>query len=556
LNLSFFNNLDELRSIGFIDIQESIEYIKIITDQKSLDQFQNSERDTKILLQTGDNSNRSSCLQLYEMAEPFYNLDVKIGIAVKSISSKYELRVQLGKKPPKCYNSNEISHALSIIGATVGIGTKNEIIFHSMNAMIFETKLFIKNKEELIDLNNLIENLMLMKDIIISNSRLETLNLLTKNDNEWKGYIPIDAIQTSFLAMKILRTLITTEMSKSIKWIAGNLDIPDMASTGFLFIVKNSKVIAVCLDDLDVTLLKEKFDKESEKSLDILSPKNMKYSFYPERAFFSEKIIKVIEFQNHKNLEINEYGLKSFEEEPNSDLMNALELTCSSISGNETDIIATIAKFAINENEDLKNVLSRMGFCLSKNKFDNQILSEDNKQMIAKSIHDILKLKYPLTTKINIAIQALNEIISSDKEITDIQRGKFDQLITDLITTISFPVQLKNKIEVYNNEELTFRCTQVKNMLENYEILDENLDSFHSKCFHSILINNISYCFPAVLKKYIDRIKLDENIFEPFKIKISQQFEQRFYHQLIVHLSECSNGVKYYLLHKGFHLFC
>ncbi len=551
MKFEYFIFLDEIRSVGFNGIQESIEYIKIITDQKSLEQFQNNERDTKILLQTGDNSNSSSCLHLYEMAEPLSKFAVKIGVAVKSVSSKFELIVQIGKKPPVCYNSNEIPFVLSIIGATVGIGMKNEILFHSLNAEIFETKLLIKNKEELNDLNNLIENLILMKDIIISNSRLETLNFLTKNDNEWKGYIPIDAKQTSFLAMKILRTLITTEMSKSVKWIAGNLDIPDMFSTGFLFLIKNSKVIAVCLDEMDVTFVKEKFDKKSEKTLDILSPKNMKYSFYPERAIFAEKVIKVVEFQDHKNLEINEYGLRGFEEETNCDLFNALELTCSSLTGNESDIIATIAKFAIKENEDLKIILPRMGFCLSKNRFDNKILSEESKQLIAKSIQEILKSKNPLSTKINIAIQVLNEIITSEKDVTTIQKDKFDQVITDLITSVSFPEELKNQIDVYNNEEIVLRCTQIKNILENFEISDEKLESFHSKCFHSVLINNLNYFFPAVLKKYIDRIILDEKFFESFKTKINQQFEHRFYYQLIVNLSECANGVKYYLIYKG-----
>jgi hypothetical protein len=362
--------------------------------------------------------------------------------------------------------------------------------------------------------------------------------------------MPIDAKQTLFLALRNLPNLSTN--FKDVDWVVGNLDIPQLSAAGYLFITRNGVVFSVCLDDYDLICLREKCSDLSENSLKFLSPQNMKHSFYPERAQSSESIIKSIELHAHKSLGITEYGLKSFGEEKDKNLMKALELACSLHFSNKTNFISTIAKFALEEKKELSSVLTRAGFSLTDFKFHNQVLSEDTKESIAKSINDMLSNIDPLTTKINFAIQVFNEVNDSDENDIEKYKSKVDQIINEIISDRNCNENLKNNIEVYNNMDLKRRCAQIKLELERYENNDENTETlFHTKILHSALINKNDIHFYDILKKYINRIKLNENIFKSGKNLFLEYLEKKCYNQLIASLAECSHGVKYYILHKG-----
>jgi hypothetical protein len=83
-------------------------------------------------------------------------------------------------------------------------------------------------------------------------------------------------------------------------------------------------------------------------------------------------------------------------------------ITSNLQSSNKTNFIATIAKFTLIKNKELSSILARAGFSLTHFKLHNQVLSEDTKESIAKSINDLLSNIDSLTIKINIAIQVFN----------------------------------------------------------------------------------------------------------------------------------------------------
>jgi hypothetical protein len=233
---------------------------------------------------------------------------IKVGVALKSISDKFKLCVKVRGITVTYDKPEEIPYILSIIGATVDIGSKNEKLFFSMIAELEEIYLPLKT-DQMSDINNLIDYFIRYKNVSIAQTRLDTLSFLRKEDGIYRGFIPIDATITSCLSIRNLSTLVSSSNLKNVKWIVGNLDIPSMQSAGFLFLIKNCKVIAVCLD---VVLFKESFNIESETSVSIFSPKNLENSYHPIRAEFSVKIIKLIELEKQENLEINEFELESF----------------------------------------------------------------------------------------------------------------------------------------------------------------------------------------------------------------------------------------------------
>ncbi len=539
----------DLASISSVDIKDSLSSIQIFSNKKSLDQFIIGDKECKMWLCTDFKAPVGVFSKIDEMAENLNKNDFKIGIAVKSISSKFELFVKVNREKYSCDKEDEIPFILSIIGATVGVGLENELLFFSMNAEILNIKLPFESKQEMFDITNLIRKLRNLSKITITRSRLETFDLLTRNDNKFKFFMPIDAKHTSFLAIKKLQNL--KPSFKDVDWIVGNLDIPQILATGYLFIIKNSKVVAVCLDEYDLKFLKEKCCKLSEKSLKFLSPENMKNSFYPDRAISSEKIIKTIEMHQYKRLDISEYGLLSFEEEKDENLINALELACSVQSNIETDSIATIAKFSLRENEELYTILSKAGYSLTDLKFQNNILSEENKIYIKNNIQALLAKSNSLIPKILFAIQVCKEAIDFNEKDISVFESKVDKALELIITDKNCKEDLKEKIKAKKFIELKSRCAEIKLELEKFENEEEKSEKFfHTKKLYSVLINEKNTDFCDVLKKYITRIK-NNKIIESKKQKFFKELKQKHFNKLIASLAELSHGVKYHIVRKG-----
>jgi hypothetical protein len=287
--------------------------VKIITSASDLKKFENKKENVKIWLHNNDKLPNSVCQNFYELIPKLKNKEILIGIAVKSISPNLELRIDV-KGETVVYTDHEscLKYILGIIGATLEDGNMNEKLFHSMHSEIINIKLPFETIDDFSHINSFIEIMIPYKDVIISKHSITTFTLLRKNDDKFKFFLPINAEQTSPQAISKLSKYIKSFANENIEWIVGSLDIPQLVATAFLFIIKNSKVLAICLDELDMKLLNDTFKSEQNEFSILLAPQRMKHSFHPERAISAERLMKHIEGGEHKILNINEYGLKNF----------------------------------------------------------------------------------------------------------------------------------------------------------------------------------------------------------------------------------------------------
>jgi hypothetical protein len=516
-----------------------------LTNKNSVNLFFSGDERIKILIQLDFNSHAVISSKFFNLIEPLRKFECKLGIAVKSVSEKCDLTIRVKDDEVNYDIKEEIPYILSVIGATVGVGEKNEILFYSMNAELLNSSLPFTSEDQFLDINYLIKQLICYKSIIIAHSRLDTLNFLTRNDDKWRFFIPIDAKETSYSAIKNLLNLINTSSLKGVEWVIGNTDIPNIRSTGFLFVVKNCRVIAVCLDDFDLILLREKFTNKSEQDLEIISPNNLRYSFYPERAKTSEIIIKSIELYSHKSLDIKNYGLNSFEEDVNENLAQALEIACFIHYKEEINLIGSIAKQAMKEFNVLIDIFSKIGYSITEKKFYGQVMSETSKSFLVNSVQNILKDIDPLSTKIDIAKQLLNQ------QNIEIDSVNIDELINDIKNDPICPDDLRENINVPSEIDISAKISHLKKYLGNYEN-NQNVNSafFHTKMLHLLLINGLNFFQSYILKEYINRITLNVNVFPSARSEFLKDLDEKLYNQLIIDLSKYSYGVKYYILHE------
>ncbi len=521
-----------------------------MTNEKSLNNFIEGERVTKIWLHTDQNSLEGVFMRFYDMSQSLNKLGIKVGVALKSISTKFELCVKVGGITVTYDKVEEIPYILSIIGVAVDIGSKNEKLFFSVIAELEEIHLPLK-VEQMSDINNLIEIFKRFKNVRIAQTRLGTLSFLRKEDDIYRGFVVIDATLTSQIAIRNLSTLVSLSNLKKVKWIVGNLDIPSMQSAGLIFLIKNGKVIAVCLDDFDVVLFKEKFDKDFESSVSMFSPKNLENSYHPIRAMFSEKTIKLIELEKQENLKIGEFGLESFAEDPDINLMDALKLACNALKNDDT-VFSTLAEFAISEYPELKDILLEAGYSSTENRFAFKLMSDVKRKSLEKVMENFLLINNPLATRISLAIKFLDDISYNNETEEKLCEENINRLLLEIKEETECPENIKKGIEAFDQKNFSYRCSRIKELFKNYEIETKNSEiAFKTRMFHSFLVNTNDYNLSEIIGKYIEKIPIKDGLFDQKKkTEPMQRLQNNETLQLVLSLSELSLGSKYFILHK------
>jgi hypothetical protein len=467
---------------------------------------------------------------------------IKTGLILGSLSEKFYLKIN--NREYHNNNEDEISFILDIMIAEFGIGIKNKVLFHSMiSESISSTRNFKSNEK--MNLIHIIEGSVNSKDVIFSSSRLDTISLLNQKDNKWKFFMPIDARETSFLAIKILASLISSQPLKGVQWVIGNTDTPELSVTGLLFIVKNCRVRAVCLDELDLTLLRENFALTSDDRLEIISPDKLNNSFYPKRAKTSEKIIRAIEMYNHESLNITNYTLSSFDDESNVDLLNAFELASYYAHKDDLKFMGLIAKWALTEENVSDNVFSKSEFSLCHEMFEIQIMNQNRKKIFLKNIRHFLEQVVPFSTKIDLAKIILNEPRDLDFE------QKLDKIINNIKNNPDCTDDLKLNIDYPTGLDLETKSKNFRLELENYENDSQNEKSyFHTRMLHYALSVNEDG-LRNIVKKYIENIEFREKTISWDKNLSLKDLEENLVNKLVLDLSIHSDGIKFYILHDS-----
>jgi hypothetical protein len=296
-------------------------YINIITSKDCLKQFKNDKEDVIIWLHNNDKIDAAVYQRFYDtisskfFTEKIDEKKIKVGFATKSISLNPEFCIDIKGKTVSYEESDAFSYIFGIIGAAVGVGNKNESRFHSLFASMHNIELPFGTYEKMYEINDIIKRMLPFKNIKFPEESLATFNSICEKDDKWKIFIPMNAKETTPKAIRKFAECYNSLGPDNIDWILGYLNgNSEIDENGFLFIIKNGRVIATCLDELDMKFLSEMFISRREEVLALLKPKQMQYSFYPERAKSAEIMIQNIQRDNPKNLKITKYGLESFEE--------------------------------------------------------------------------------------------------------------------------------------------------------------------------------------------------------------------------------------------------
>jgi hypothetical protein len=263
------------------------------------------------------------------------------------------------------------------------------------------------------------------------------------------------------------------------------------------------------------------------------------------------KIIKLIELEKQENLEINEFELESFVELPDINLKNAFKLTCSALHKDDT-VFSTLAEFAISEHPELKDIFLEVGYFLTENKFSFKLMSDAKRNSLKILIENFLLIKNPLSTRVSLALNFLNDISLNNEAEEKVYEENFNKMLLDIKEEAECPQNIKNGIKAFDQKNFRLRCSKIKELLKSYEIEAKNSDiAFNTRMFHFILLNNNDCNLFEIIRKYIEKVPFKDGSFdEEKKTELITYLQKRDINQLASSLSDIILGSKYFILHK------
>jgi hypothetical protein len=338
------------------DATEFEDYITFFTNRISLEKWFNSEKNIKILLSTlGDEPKGESIFKrLFNISKSLNRLKIEIGIALPSISDDFSLKVKVNENI-KHYVCNDISYVISLLGVTLGIGNETEVLFHKLNASLYEISLPLSD-DKVTDINGLIDVLSISKTVYISKSKIDTIQKLKACDNKWNFFIPIEARFTALEAVRNLRNLLEKQFaSEQCVWFIGSLDTINSDAAPILIAILNGKIQAVCFDYLDIMIFDLLFtnlpeSKQFEKHFQILSDVTTKKSFYFDRIQYVIELTRILNPRHLLKVDENQYKMHSFDEQSNAKTDHMLKLLKTLDSGSTT-LMKLLNRIAENSSE-------------------------------------------------------------------------------------------------------------------------------------------------------------------------------------------------------------
>jgi hypothetical protein len=339
------------------DATEFEDFIIFFTNHISLEKWFNSETNIKILLSTkGDEPKGESIFKrLFNISKSLNKLNIEIGIALPSISDDFSLKVKVNENI-KHYECNDISYVISLLGVTLGIGNETEVLFHKLNASLYEISLPLSD-DKITDINELIDILSISKTVYISKSKIDTIQKLKAIDNKWNFFIPIEARFTALEAVRNLRNLLEKQefAAKQCVWFIGSLDTVKSDAAPILIAIYNGKIQAVCFDYLDIMIFIQLFTnlpetKQFEKHFQILSGVTTKKSFYFDRIQYVIELTRILNPRLLLKVDENQYKMHSFDEQSNEKTDDMLKLLKTLDSGSTT-LMKLLNRIAENSSE-------------------------------------------------------------------------------------------------------------------------------------------------------------------------------------------------------------
>ncbi|XP_061434127.1 uncharacterized protein LOC133359660 [Lethenteron reissneri] len=536
----------ELDGIHEKDATQMEAEICTFTNRALLNEWMNTESNIKILLQTKDGPSSGVFHRLFKISYALKEHNIDVGIALPSISDNFSLTIK-AREHQKCYHAADIPLILGIVSAAMSTDSSVENQFYTIMASRFNITLPLQTNE-LKDLHRLVE-LLKIGDVHIASSYMESLECLWSGDSHWMFFVPIDAVDTAYESIVGLRDNLKRLACANGKWVVGRLDIAKQHEAPLLFVLRDKKVKAICLDHLDIIILVDLFNKaatseHNEPDLSYLSPASLKCSIYHNRAIYAVKAMELMDPANHYEHNYNHLRMQSFEDNVDEKLTDALHIVRSCLSRVDMYVIAMVTHFAIRDNPQMCSILEKNGWRNVDCSFGKDRLELQDCELISTALQGWLSSRDNFLTKVKSAKVIIQQFQLTSGPCTDnsiMSVNNAIQLVTD---DPECPEYNFHEIQSLQESDFHNKCYVFLARADDYVVSSENQDGMtHVKTLISILkrmYQNDSYFFNAydAINIYVGRIDLRNSQYSSSNTSITQCIEKHQLHALLQHLSK------------------
>lgn len=286
----------ELLAINFNDIQDTHK-VKVFTNTIDMEYWFQPQKPNKLFLKTGGGSVRSTDINdLYDISSFMSDIGVEIGVAVPNISdAQFNATLKINGK---VYKDHKLPHLIAILQQIIEKADPLTTTFLSLFACQNGAK--FPSKDDLFDLPNYMRFYEEIEEVKLAGSYLELRSLCLVNDYRWKLVMNMAALDSCGETISKFRYL-RQSFGDIVDWIIGAFEFEsatEFTDAPLIMAFRNGKLVAQCLDNLDILILTEVIitkDSEVQKSLlDVLmsSYENVsKYAFVKPRASFAAKVM-------------------------------------------------------------------------------------------------------------------------------------------------------------------------------------------------------------------------------------------------------------------------
>ncbi|CAG8539918.1 14623_t:CDS:2 [Racocetra fulgida] len=433
--------------------------IKYFTNLDKLEEWFNSRLSVKVLLRTSlSDSSNSTIHHLIEIADALQKQNIEVGIAFPSVLNDFSLEIKDYDDSKIYRGTKEILQVLEILNAAIGVGNPIKSRFYMLYALCFKIQFPI---QDFTSLNKLISLVKINFNGYIAHNYIDSLQKIRDSkDGDFKFFVPLDATDTAFDAICEIKNISSKDCFSDVEWIFGVSGIPFSNAAPLILIFNGGKIKAVCLNKLDILILLQIFEN---KNFSVLSCSFLSHSFYPDRSKFSLEFIKTVDPTNIDMQNLDSVNLEiPFNQEPHKTLSDVLSIVRSASFGNDWDVISSIAHLATKNDNELKNLLTRHGWCTTDSKFKK--IPEDLEKLNSQ-LKSLFKSRDSFFKKIDNAKDA----VKYTREANDrISLRNLNQAIDSICNDKHCKCEFRDKLENLKENDIENRCNGYEKIFEQY----------------------------------------------------------------------------------------
>jgi hypothetical protein len=176
------------------------ECVRFFTNSLFLNEWYRSGNGNKVLLRTNKralvdpNQADNFFYSFYNMSVELNKRGFEIAVAFPSVDESFSLSIKLNDKE-ETYEPDDIVFAIEMVNTLLGVASPHRQLFYKIYFDL-ENMPFSLDENSFKDLNNMIRLVISTKIIRITDSELETRNVLTSKDGKRRFFVPLDVLNT------------------------------------------------------------------------------------------------------------------------------------------------------------------------------------------------------------------------------------------------------------------------------------------------------------------------------------------------------------------------